>query len=184
MKKIIFLDRDEVINKTPTGKKYILQEDEVIFKKANLIGLKRLSKKGFRFIVITNQRCINSGLIKASQLDKIHNFMKDYLFRNYGIEIIDFFYCPHLITDNCECRKPKPGLFLQAKSKYNINEPSIMIGDQLTDCLAAIQANVYCILIKNKNQSSDEEIINSKLYLGFFLNINLAVGEIEKFYKV
>jgi D-glycero-D-manno-heptose 1,7-bisphosphate phosphatase len=110
--------------------------------------------------------------------------MKDYLFRNYGIEIIDFFYCPHLITDNCECRKPKPGLFLQAKSKYNINEPSIMIGDQLTDCLAAIQANVYCILIKNKNQSSDEEIINSKLYLGFFLNINLAVGEIEKFYKV
>lgn len=182
--KIIFLDRDEVINQTPKGQKYILHQDQIIFEQANILGLQKLAMAGFKFIVVTNQRCINSGLISVSELRSIHDFIKNHLLDIYGIEILDFFYCPHLITDNCECRKPKPGMLIEARNQYKITGQSIMIGDQLTDCLAAIQANISCILIKNNNQSGDEELVSSSLYLGYSDNIDLAVQKIISFYSL
>lgn len=131
-KRIVFLDRDGVINKKADEHCYITKVEDFIFNEDIFKVVSKLKDSGFEFIVITNQRGIARGLYSEGQLNEIHEYMKDG-FHKRGIEILDVLYCPHE-NDVCDCRKPKDGMLKQACDKYDIDlGDSILISDSKAD---------------------------------------------------
>ena len=96
-----------------------------------------------------------------------YTYLNNILTEINNINILDIFYCPHSPEDNCECRKPKPGMLLKAQKKYNINmKKSWLIGDKEDDITAANKSGVFnTILVK-----SGHEINESKSKAKYFLN--------------
>ncbi len=131
-RKIAFIDRDGVINKKPAEQHYVLNINEFIINDGIFSLLKTLKADGFEFIIVTNQRGIARGLFNEDDLKKIHDFLRNELIRE-NIEILDIFYCPHN-NNECDCRKPSPGLLNQACLKYNIDiKQSIIVSDTKED---------------------------------------------------
>ena len=129
--KTVFLDRDGVINKERSDYIKSISELEIFPNVAKNIEL--LKNAGFLVVVITNQSAINRGLITHKTVDQIHDSIQNYLKTN-GTSIDGFFYCPHKPNENCNCRKPKPGLLHQAILELNIDpKSSWMIGDNNSD---------------------------------------------------
>ena len=131
-KKIAFLDRDGVINKNAAPHEYITSQDAFIFNEGIFELLHVLKGAGYQFIVVTNQRGVARGLVTPTMLEQIHIKMRAGL-QERGIELLDIFFCPHEINV-CECRKPKPGLLIQACERYSVNlQQSILISDSEHD---------------------------------------------------
>ena len=163
MKKAVFLDRDGVINKE--RKDYVKSIEE--FQILNNIpkSIKMLKEKGFLVIVITNQSAINRGLITIETLNEIHNYLQNFLKEN-NTSIDDFYFCPHRPDENCQCRKPNPGMLIKAVQDYNIDmNQSFMIGNSLTDIQAAQKSGCKGILL-NQNQAL-LELVTDKIKVNF-----------------
>jgi len=143
MNKAIFLDRDGVINKTVLkdstfGSPRSIEEFKIVdgIEEA-LYDFWRL---GFLNIVVTNQPDVARGFISEELLVHIHLLLKEKL------PIDDIFACIHNDKDNCDCRKPKSGMLLEASLKWNIDlKESIMVGDSRKDISAG--QNVGCTTI-------------------------------------
>ena len=118
LKKVVFLDRDGVINRDSPD--YIKSWAEFEFLPKSIEAIKDLTIHGFAIIIITNQSVINRKMVSTEELVYIHNRMRQTLLSSGGL-IKDIFYCPHTPEDECSCRKPKPGLIDQAQKKYNID---------------------------------------------------------------
>ena len=148
--KTVFLDRDGVINKERSDYIKSISELEIFPNVAKNIEL--LKNAGFLVVVITNQSAINRGLITHEMVHKIHGSIQNHLKKN-GTYVDGFFYCPHKPDENCNCRKPKPGLLHQAILELNIDpKSSWMIGDNNSDIDAA--TSIGCKAIKlSKNFS-------------------------------
>jgi D-glycero-D-manno-heptose 1,7-bisphosphate phosphatase len=154
--KAVFLDRDGTINKT-NG--FISKPEDfgLIDGAAEAIG--RINRSGYLAIVVTNQPVIARGEASLEDLQAIHNKMETELGKT-GAYLDDIFFCPHHpdrgfpgeraeYKIDCECRKPKPGMFLKAAEKYNIDlSKSFMIGDDARDAEAGIAAGCRAVLIK------------------------------------
>jgi D-glycero-D-manno-heptose 1,7-bisphosphate phosphatase len=149
--KVIFLDRDNTINDDPG---YLSDPDKVRLLPNVIDGLNLLKKQNFEFIIITNQSGIGRGYFKESEMHQVNQRICE-LLNMADICIKDIFYCPHTDEDNCNCRKPKPGLILKALEKYpDIEiEKSWIIGDSLRDILAGEVINIKGILIHSKDQT-------------------------------
>lgn len=162
MHRAVFLDRDGVINKERLDYVKALHELEMI---SEIIQpIKMLKENGFLIVIITNQSAINRGLTSHNIVKEIHNYIQDY-FRENGITIDGFYYCPHRPDENCDCRKPKPGLILMASDALNIDlSSSWMIGDNDSDVKAATSAGCKAIKISTDFKLSDavQDILNSK----------------------
>jgi len=131
-KKIVFLDRDGVINKKAYEHCYITKVEDFIFNEGIFDICSNFKERGFEFIVITNQRGVARGLYGEEKLHEIHNYMKKEFYNN-EIEILDILYCPHE-NNTCNCRKPKDGLLKKACRKYDIDiHNSILISDSRSD---------------------------------------------------
>ena len=136
--KVVFLDRDGVINRDSPD--YIKSWSEFEFLPGSLEAIRQLTSNGFAIIIITNQSAINRSLISKKNLEQIHRMM-DKNIRTHGGRIDDIFYCPHVPADNCDCRKPKPGMIYSAREAYQINlARSILIGDSARDIACARNA--------------------------------------------
>lgn len=148
--KAIFLDRDGVINKNRDD--YVKSTKELeIFSNIGKEILK-LKMKGFLIIVITNQSVINRKIITIRELEEIHSTIQKFLMKS-KTSIDKFYFCPHRPDENCDCRKPKPGLILQAINEFSIDvSKSWMVGDSKTDIQAGEKAGCKTILLK-KNDS-------------------------------
>mgnify|MGYP006106720615 FL=1 len=148
--KAIFLDRDGVINKNRDD--YVKSTKELeIFSNIGKEILK-LKMKGFLIIVITNQSVINREIITIRELEEIHSTIQKFLMKS-KTSIDKFYFCPHRPDENCDCRKPKPGLILQAINEFSIDvSKSWMVGDSKTDIQAGEKAGCKTILLK-KNDS-------------------------------
>ncbi len=160
-KTYVFLDRDGVINKDSPD--YIKNWSEFEFLPGSIEAIKLLSNNQHPVIVITNQSMINRNLSTLDNLEFIHAMMKNAIQKEGG-EIKDIFCCPHLPEEDCECRKPKPGLIFQALKKYEINiEKSVMIGDRAKDIECAKRAGCgYAILIKTRNYMRTMDSLKEK----------------------
>ena len=87
-------------------------------------------------------------------------------FKNRGISILDTFHCPHLPESNCNCRKPKPGMFTAAKNKHNIDmSNSWMIGDKETDSEAASSAGITNTILVRSGHKIDESISTARFII-------------------
>jgi D-glycero-D-manno-heptose 1,7-bisphosphate phosphatase len=145
--KAVFLDRDGVINcKAPEGD-YIKSWHEFEFLPGVAETIKTLNENHFKVIVVTNQRGIAKGLMTEDDLNNIHAKMMEE-FRRTGAIIDGIYYCPHAINV-CACRKPKTGMFLEAKKDFpEISfSNSFVIGDSLSDMEAGMTLSCQCILV-------------------------------------
>ena len=151
MKKVIFLDRDGTIN---IEKSYLYKWEDFEFEKNAIEGLKELKNLGYEFIVVTNQSGIGRGYYTEEDLISLNNQMVKKL-KEYGIEILECFYCPHhpekgieKYRVQCDCRKPNPGMLLEGIKKYNVDiSKSYMIGDKKGDLEAGKRAGLKSVLV-------------------------------------
>ena len=133
--KIIILDRDGVINHDSHD--YIKSVKEWVPIAGSLEAIAKLNAAGYKVMLATNQAGIAKGIFLKERMMEIHQKLKNEL-KELGGEIADIFYCPHHPDDNCECRKPKPGMLINIAKKYNVNLQNVcMIGDSIKDILAA-----------------------------------------------
>ncbi|MHA1665336.1 MAG: D-glycero-beta-D-manno-heptose 1,7-bisphosphate 7-phosphatase [Candidatus Njordarchaeales archaeon] len=150
-KKAVFLDRDGVINKE---KKFVTSWKEFEFIDGIFENIKKLNKAGFLVIIVTNQSGISRGFYTEETLKKIHDRMLK-IMEEHESHIDDIFYCPHY-SDNCSCRKPNPGMILEAARKYNIDlSKSWVIGDSERDIEAGRRAGCKTILVKANTNVKD-----------------------------
>jgi len=149
-KRVIFLDRDGVINRELDG--YVTDWSKFDFLPGALDSLKLFADNGWSVIVISNQSAIGRGFATKEAIDKIMaNMVSDV--QAAGGDILAVFYCPHAPEDGCSCRKPKPDLFYQAAEKHGIDlSKTWFIGDKLSDVEAAKSATLKPILIKGGKQ--------------------------------
>lgn len=157
--KAIFLDRDGTINKY-VGFLTDIEDFELLEGVAEAIRL--INRSGYLAIIITNQPVIARGEIDENYLGRIHCKMETLLGKE-GAYIDAVYYCPHHpdkgyvgeipeLKVDCDCRKPKPGLFIQASEDFNINlEESWMVGDSKNDITAGFAAGCKTVLIGNKD---------------------------------
>lgn len=148
----IFLDRDGTINEE-VG--YIESLDKLVIIPAAFEAIRLINLSGFLAVVVTNQSGIAKALFSEAFVRKTHEQLQAAL-KQKGAAIDAFYYCPHHPTEGdppyrqvCDCRKPAPGLFLQAARDMSIDlAGSFMIGDRYRDMEAAHRAGVKGVLVK------------------------------------
>lgn len=144
--KLIILDRDGVINYD--SDEYIKSPEEFIPIPGSLEAIARLNKAGYCVAVATNQSGIARGYYSEDTLAQMHAKLER-LLQEVGGKIDAIYYCPHGPQDDCDCRKPKPGLLKQILQAYNVQGSNIpVIGDSLRDLQAAITVGAKPILVK------------------------------------
>ena len=157
--KVAFLDRDGTINKDyPDQKWKNIKEPELI--DGSIEGIKKLIRLGYSIIIITNQYIINDGIITLNDYKIFSNKLLS-IFKENDIEILDIYYCPHNDEDNCNCKKPKPGMILKALNNYDIDlNSSIYCGDSRADYLLATYFNIDFFGINYKGNDNIKRFDN------------------------
>lgn len=163
MKKAIFLDRDGTIN---VEKDYIYKSEDLIFEEGTIEALKTFKNLGYILIVVSNQSGIARGYFTEEDLNIFNNNMNEMLKKN-GVEITEFYCCPHHpdgigeYKKVCECRKPNNKMIEDAIKKYNIDrEKSYMIGDKTSDIGAGLKSNLKTVLVKTGYGLKDMEKVD------------------------
>lgn len=137
--KVIFLDRDGVVN-YDFG--YVFKIKNFEFVTGIFEACKFINSQGFEIIIVTNQSGISREMYTKEQFLSLNKWMLKEFHKN-GINILDVFFCPHNPNDNCSCRKPLPGMFFEAQKKHKVDmHSSWLIGDKETDIDAATAANI------------------------------------------
>lgn len=147
-RKVVFLDRDGVINYN-RDKDYVKSYQELRFFPWAKESLRLLHENDFDIIVITNQAGIGKGLLTLQEMEEINSrFVKE--IEDAGGKIKAIYYCPHLREDGCECRKPKAGLLYAAAREHGINlSQAVIVGDSIFDIEAGDSAGCSVkILVK------------------------------------
>ena len=153
--KAVFFDRDGVLN---VDKAYLYKIDELEWIDGALESIAYLTQSGYLVFVVTNQSGIARGYYTVAEMEKLHRYMTETAAVSGG-KIEKFYYCPHLpegsvaeYAVDCACRKPKPGLILQALAEYDIDaDKSFLIGDKKRDVEAAEAAGIKGYLFAKGN---------------------------------
>jgi D-glycero-D-manno-heptose 1,7-bisphosphate phosphatase len=144
-RRAVFLDRDGVINRSIVreGKPYSPRSvAEFRLLPGTAAAVRRLRKAGFLVIVVTNQPDVGNGFLAPAVLDAIHVKLQERAATD------DIMVCPHAQNAGCDCRKPRPGMLLEAARRWNIDlKKSFMVGDRAGDCVAGLAAGCYTIFI-------------------------------------
>ena len=162
--KTIFLDRDGVINKDIF---YLYKIKDFKFINGIFEACRHFRTLGYSIVIVTNQSGISRNLYKEEDFQNLTTWMLEE-FKKNDVAILDVYHCPHGPNSLCNCRKPQPGMLLDAKMKYRINmKDSWMIGDKEADIVAANNAGITnTILVKsdhkiNKVSSNARYILES-----------------------
>ena len=170
--KTIFLDRDGVINKEIN---YLHKIEDFEFINGVFEACQYLESLNYKIIITTNQSGISRGYYTENDFQKITKWMLSQ-FNNNNIEILDVIHCPHLPSDFCDCRKPKPGMLLSAETKHNIDmKNSWMIGDKENDIKAANNAGIINTILVKSGHKVDEFNSKSKFTLDSIKDIHQAI---------
>ena len=140
MQPALFLDRDGVIIENRAD--YVLSWSDVSFYPQALTALARIRKAPYLIVLVTNQSAVGRGLISLESAQEINRRIVEKVEQSGG-RIDNVYMCPHSPSQDCECRKPRPGLFNQAQEELSLDlAQSTMIGDALTDLMAAKAAGI------------------------------------------
>ena len=151
MRRCVFFDRDGVVNVSP-GPGYVERWSDFKVKPEFIDVLRVVKDLGYEAVIVTNQRGIALGVVSAGTVAEIHEKLRKMLVECYSLELLDIVCCPH---DNnvCECRKPKPGMLIEAAKRHDINlSKSWMIGDSAKDIEAGHRAGCRTILVSGSNE--------------------------------
>lgn len=157
--KLIILDRDGVINFDSA--QFIKSPDEWKPVPGSLEAIARLNQAGYRVVVATNQSGIGRGLFEMDTLNAIHDKMLKAV-AHVGGRIDAIFFCPHTGADDCDCRKPKPGMLQEIAARFNADLSGVpAVGDSLRDVQAAVTVGAQPLLVltgKGKKTADDPEL--------------------------
>jgi len=143
--KLIILDRDGVINHD--SEDYIKTPEEWRPLNGSLNAIATLNAAGFRVVVVSNQSGIGRGLFSEIVLDEIHRKMMSAV-EAVGGTIAGIYYCPHAPDDDCDCRKPRPGLLARVEKDYGVSLAGVpVIGDKVADIELARRVGARPILV-------------------------------------
>jgi D-glycero-D-manno-heptose 1,7-bisphosphate phosphatase len=141
----IFLDRDGVINQNRAD--HVKSCEEFEFVPGALEGIRSLTETGLPIFIITNQAAISRNLMTAEALESIHECMLKEITKAGGV-ITRIYHCPHDTHEDCNCRKPKPGMLLRAANDFGIDlRHSFLVGDAWTDISAGLEVGAHSILV-------------------------------------
>ncbi|WP_354622826.1 D-glycero-beta-D-manno-heptose 1,7-bisphosphate 7-phosphatase [Psychromonas sp. MME2] len=157
----IFLDRDGVLN---VDNGYVSKVDDFHFIDGAIDACKDLQKKGYLLVVITNQSGIARGYFSEEQFHSLTEWM-DWSLADRGVDLDGIYYCPHHAEKglgeykvDCDCRKPKPGMILNAIEDLNIDvNESILVGDKVSDLQAGIAAGIKSNYLVRTGKEITEE---------------------------
>jgi D-glycero-D-manno-heptose 1,7-bisphosphate phosphatase len=165
MKKAAFLDRDGVINRKAPEGQYVTRWEEMQFLPGACEAIRLLNNAGFFVVIVSNQRCVAKGLVTSDELDSMHARMRCE-FAAAGATIDAIYYCPHEIDPPCSCRKPRPGLLLDAARRHAVDlAASWMIGDSERDVEAGRTAGCHTarLIGDGKFKNGGADVIASSL---------------------
>lgn len=180
MKPAIILDRDGVINHNRAD--HVKSWEEFEFLPGSIDALRRLARLDRPIIVVTNQAAIGRGLVLPETVDDIHARMSTAV-RRAGGRVDDILVCSHRPEDHCACRKPLPGLIFQAAERWGLDlGHSYMVGDALTDVMAARAAGCAPILVKTGRGEKQLAQLDASAseHLPVLANLSEAVELIER----
>jgi len=159
LNKTIFLDRDGVINKDVN---YLHKIKECEFIDGIFEACIYFQNIGFKIVIITNQSGIARGYFNENDYQILTNWIT-LQFNKKSIKLLEIFHCPHGPDSKCSCRKPRPGMLLEAQHKYSINMTnSWLIGDREDDILAANNAGINNTILVRSGHKINEGISNAK----------------------
>lgn len=141
MNKALFLDRDGVVN---IEKNYVHRIEDFEFMEGIFDLCSRFRRQGYLVVVVTNQAGIARGFYTEAQYQALSRWMKEQ-FAQRGVELAGVYHCPHhpSITGDCHCRKPHPGMLLQAAADLDLDlAGSVLLGDKQSDLEAGRSAGL------------------------------------------
>lgn len=149
--KAAFIDRDGVINEE---RNYVHRISDFVLLPGVIEGLSLMRDAGYLLIVVTNQAGIARGYYEQAEMERLHDHLRE-LLAEQGVSLDAIYFCPHhpqgsieALSIECSCRKPSPGMLLQAAKDFNINlSASVLIGDKFSDVQAGKRAGVGRIAI-------------------------------------
>jgi D-glycero-D-manno-heptose 1,7-bisphosphate phosphatase len=152
MKRAVFIDRDGTIN---VEKEYLYRAEEFEFIPGADKAVRLLNEAGFLVVVVSNQSGVGRGYYTEEDVELLHRYIATQLER-VGARIDAWYFCPHHPAGRssyalpCQCRKPQPGMLLEAAQRFNIDlQSSYMIGDKLVDVEAGCAAGCRTILVRS-----------------------------------
>jgi D-glycero-D-manno-heptose 1,7-bisphosphate phosphatase len=153
--KLIILDRDGVINQDSDS--FVKNPDEWIALPGSLQAIARLTQAGWKVVVATNQSGLARGLFDMCTLNAIHQKMHNSA-QQVGASIDAIFFCPHAAIDNCDCRKPKAGMFEEIAKRFKVSLKGVpTVGDSLRDLQAGfISGCAPYLVLTGKGQKTLE----------------------------
>ena len=150
----MLLDRDGVINQDRAH--YVRCAADWVPIPGALEAIAALEAAGCRVAVVTNQSGLGRGLFDRAALDAIHEKMRDAV-ASHGGRIDACFFCPHVPEDDCECRKPRPGLLREALRRFDVPPArALMVGDREVDLVAARAAGCAAVLVQSGQGRADD----------------------------
>jgi histidinol-phosphate phosphatase family protein len=156
----IFLDRDGVINENRDD--YVTSWQEIRFIPGVLQALARLAATPFHIVLVTNQSPIGRGILTRAQVEAINRRLVAQI-EAHGGRMDRVYYCPHRPDEGCDCRKPRPGLLLQAGRELNVDlGKSYLVGDAVSDVEAALAAGVQPVMVRTGRGAVQERLLQVK----------------------
>ena len=170
--KTIFLDRDGVINHEVN---YLHKISAFKFIDGVFEACISFKNLGYEIIIVSNQSGIGRGYYSENDYQILTKWLTC-RFKEKRIDILDSFHCPHIPNENCNCRKPMPGMFLAAKKTYDIDmKKSWMIGDKETDIQAAIASGISNTILVSSGHIIDKESSLAHYFLNSIKESNQAI---------
>ena len=171
--KTIFLDRDGVINK---DKNYLSKIEDFEFVNGIFKTCQYLLRIDYEIIIVTNQSGIARNYYSEKDFQNLTQWMLSQ-FEINGVKILDVLHCPHSSDSNCNCRKPKPGMFIKAKNKHGIDmEKSWMVGDKEVDIIAANNSGIANTILVRSGHEINEKKSNAKFIINSIYQISKVVS--------
>ena len=149
--KLVILGRDGILNEYREG--HVTAPEEWIAIPGALEAVSRMNHAGWHVVIATNQAGIGRGMIDMAVVNAVHTHMNQQLMVQGG-RVDAVFFCPHTPEDNCDCRKPKPGMMLEIGRRYGVDLALVpAAGDTLRDLIAALAAGCEPHLIQSGRAS-------------------------------
>lgn len=175
----LFLDRDGVIIENRPD--YVRRLEDVTFIPRAVEALVKIHATPFKIVVVTNQSAIGRGIITPEIAETINAKVQEHLLR-LGGRLDAIYVCPHTPDDNCDCRKPKPGLILRAANELSIDlSHSFMIGDALDDVRAGQNAGIPNTILLRTGRGKEQILLPRPQDLKAFIVCDDLLAAVEHF---
>ncbi|UXN36668.1 D-glycero-beta-D-manno-heptose 1,7-bisphosphate 7-phosphatase [Avibacterium paragallinarum] len=184
MNKAIFLDRDGTIN---IDHGYVHQIDDFQFIESGIEALQQLKAMGYLLVLVTNQSGIARGYFSEQQFLQLTEWM-DWSLADRGVDFDGIYYCPHHpegkgeYKEDCDCRKPKSGMLLQAIKELHIDPAlSFMVGDKKEDMQAGKGAGVKtCVLVRTGKAVTEESEKSADIVINSVADLPALIKKLKK----